>query len=129
MIVDEPARARLLDLLENDSSMIVWWGSPVECVSAIARREREGAMSVAAVTEAIERLDALANAWNEVLPSDPVRDMARRLLRVHSLRASGALQLAAAIVAAEHDPPSMEFLSLDDRLNDAARREGFRATD
>jgi hypothetical protein len=35
-------------------------------------------------------------------------------------------QLAAAIVAAEHEPSTLEFVSLDDRLSDAASREGFR---
>lgn len=37
-----------------------------------------------------------------------------------------ALQLAAAIVAAEHEPASLPFVSLDERLNDAAAREGFQ---
>jgi uncharacterized protein len=45
---------------------------------------------------------------------------------VHPLRAADALQLAAAVVAAERDPPSLEFVSLDDRLLEAASREGFR---
>jgi hypothetical protein len=51
---------------------------------------------------------------------------AQRLLRVHPLRAADSLQLAAAIVAAEGDPATLEFVGLDDRLNDAAAREGFR---
>jgi hypothetical protein len=28
-------------------------------------------------------------------------------------------------VASEHEPASLEFVSLDDRLNEAAGREGF----
>jgi hypothetical protein len=67
----------------------------------------------------------LARSWAEVLPSDAIRSTAQRLLRVHPLRAGDALQLAAAIVAAEHDPASLEFVGLDERLNEAARREGF----
>jgi hypothetical protein len=54
-----------------------------------------------------------------------IKMTARRLLRVHPLRAADALQLAAAFVASERRPPTLEFVCLADRLNDAARREGF----
>ena len=37
-----------------------------------------------------------------------------------------ALQLGAAIVAAEGEPASLEFATLDRRLADAAAREGFQ---
>jgi predicted nucleic acid-binding protein len=55
--------------------------------------------------------------------------MATRLLRVHPLRAADALQLAAAIIAAEDDPRSLPFVTLDDRLALAAEREGFPVVD
>jgi hypothetical protein len=42
------------------------------------------------------------------------------------LRAADALQLAGAVIAAEHEPRSMDFVCLDDRLAEAASREGFR---
>ncbi len=48
-----------------------------------------------------------------------------RFLRVHPLRAADALQLAAAFAAAERRPASLEMVTLDDRLADAARKEGF----
>jgi hypothetical protein len=35
------------------------------------------------------------------------------------------LQLAAAFIAAEGRPPSLEVVTLDDRLAAAARKEGF----
>jgi predicted nucleic acid-binding protein len=47
------------------------------------------------------------------------------LLRVHPLRAADALQLAAAIIAADSEPRSLAFVTLDDRLARAAEREGF----
>ena len=61
----------------------------------------------------------------EVLPADSVRASAQRLLRVHPLRAADSLQLAAALLACEQDPPSLELVCLDDRLAEAAGREGF----
>lgn len=71
-------------------------------------------------------LRALADAWQEILPAEPIRTTAERLLRVHPLRAADSLQLAAAIIAAEREPTTLEFVSLDDRLGEAASREGFR---
>ena len=105
------------------------WGTEVECASAIARLERDGALEDAAVTEAFDRLTQLAGAWHEVEPNDGVREAAVRFLRVHPLRAADALQLAAAFVAAEQQPPSLALITLDDRLAAAARKEGFAVVD
>jgi len=105
--------------------MVVWWGSEVECESALARREREGGVSPEESSAALRRLERLKSAWREVQPVEGVRRIARRLLRVHAIRASDALQLAAAIAASDGDPSTLEFVSLDARLVDAARREGF----
>ncbi|MCU0934570.1 MAG: type II toxin-antitoxin system VapC family toxin [Gammaproteobacteria bacterium] len=126
LLVAEPARESVLARLVEDPEMVVWWGTPVECASALARREREGLLSASDATRALDRLRELSLAWNEVLPSEAVRGTAQRLLRVHPLRAGDALQLAAAVIACEHEPLSFAFMSLDERLNEAAQREGFR---
>lgn len=125
LLVAEPVTAEMLALLDADSDLLVWWGTPVECTSALARREREGALAAAALTEATARLRRLSAAWQEVLPADVVRTTAQRVLRLHPLRAADALQLAAAIVASEQDPASLPLVCLDDRLGEAAAREGF----
>lgn len=126
LIVQETFTESLLKTLEADQKLLVWWGTPVECMSAIARREREGSLTPAETTAASERLASLSGAWNEIIPSASVRVQAQRLLRLHPLRAADALQLAAAVIAAEHEPGSLEILTLDDRLREAAEREGFR---
>lgn len=126
LLVHEERRESMLARLEQDPVMLVWWATPVECTSAIARREREGALTSSDSTAAVERLRYLKDRWEEVLPSSVLRDVAERLLRVHPLRAADSLQLAAAIIAAEREPSTLEVVSLDDRLNDAASREGFR---
>jgi len=46
----------------------------------------------------------------------------------NDLRSADALQLAAAVFVAEAGPSTLEFVSLDDRLLTAARREGFSTT-
>jgi predicted nucleic acid-binding protein len=105
--------------------MVVWWGTQVECASAIARLERDRALDETVVTLAFARLTQLAAGWHEVNPSDAVREAAVRFLRVHPLRAADSLQLAAAFVAADRRPASLEVITLDDRLAVAARKEGF----
>lgn len=125
LLLEEPARARMLAALESDGVMLVWWVTPVELVSALSRRERDGGISLEDASAAIERMRALERAWQTVLPTDAIRARAQRLLRVHPLRAADSLQLAAALCIAGDDPASLDFLSLDQRLSDAARREGL----
>ena len=125
LLTEESGREPLLAILESDPVMVVWWGTPVELASALSRRERDGGLTSAEVTSAIERLRALERAWHEVIPTDALRGRARRLLRVHALRAADSLQLAAALSIAGDDPASVAFVSLDRRLVDAARREGL----
>ncbi len=129
LLVAEPTTRPLQALAGQDTDMLVWWGSLVECVSALARLERVAALEVRAVSIAVERLKQLADGWHEVEPSDIVRESAVRFLRVHPLRAADALQLAAAFVAAERRPPSLEIVTLDERLAEAARKEGFALVD
>lgn len=125
LVITEPASDAMRAIAKEDPVMCVWWASEVECVSALARLEREGALMAAATTVALERLDRLIDSCNELQPVAAVRAGARRLLRVHTLRAADALQLAAAVVAAEGQPASLEIVTLDHRLAAAARREGF----
>ena len=93
-------------------------------VGDCASRTRR-ALDESAVTQALDRLKQFAAGWHEVDPSDAIREAAVRFLRVHPLRAADALQLAAAFIAAERRPPSLELVTLDERLAIAARKEGF----
>ncbi len=125
LLMTEPATSTVQALAAKDPSMLVWWATEVECASVVARLEREGALDASAVTQAFDRLKQLASGWHEVDPSDSIREAAVRFLRVHPLRSAGALQLAAAFLAAERRPSSLDVVTLDDRLAAAARREGF----
>lgn len=129
LLIDEAATDFVTGLVERDPGMAVWWSTRVECVSALARLEREGRFDRKHADLAYVRLRTLAAAWLEIEPSEIVRESAIRFLRVHSLRAADALQLGAAFVAAERRPPSLELITFDDRLADVARKEGFAQTD
>ncbi|MCZ7589551.1 MAG: type II toxin-antitoxin system VapC family toxin [Gaiella sp.] len=121
----EATTARMRDLLADDPAVTVWWATPVEIASALARRERIGADHRHRVAEANAALDDLASRWTEVPATDAVRSDARRLVRVHDLRAADAFQLAAARIAADGEPGALPFVTLDERLALAASREGF----
>ena len=125
LLMTETTTRVVQTLAAKDAGILVWWATEVECASAIARLEREGALDEAAVREAFQRLTQLATGWHEVDPSDSIRETAVRFLRVHALRAADALQLAAAFIAAERRPSSLQVVTLDDRLAAAARKEGF----
>lgn len=124
LVAHESATGAMLQRAREDGELAVWWATRVECASALARLERDGAPA-AAVASAFARLDVLANGWTEVEPHAEIREVARRLLRVHPLRAGDALQLAAAYLLAERRPPTLELVTLDERLAAAAAREGF----
>jgi uncharacterized protein len=128
LLVWQHATDRMLALLRSDPAVLAWWGTRVECASAVARLERDGSLAASDATRALGRLTALSGAWQEVQPHDSLREVARRLLRTHELRAADALQLAAAVAASENAPASLDFVCLDARLSLAAEREGFPIT-
>jgi predicted nucleic acid-binding protein len=129
LLVAEKTTGRLQALARRDPDMLAWWGSAVECASALARLERDSALDAKATKLAFQRLAYIADAWHEIEPSVLVRENAIRFLRVHPLRAADALQLAAAFVAAERRPASLQVITLDERLADAMRKEGFALED
>ena len=125
LLVAESATRSVQALARRDSDMLAWWGSRVECASAVARLERDALLDRKDAALAFDRLNQLADGWHEIEPSEILRENAVRFLRVHPLREAEALQLAAAFLAAERRPSSLQVVTLDERLADAARKEGF----
>lgn len=125
LLIDQPSSAAARRWLDEDRELVVWWGSSIECASAIARLQREGILDGGAERSARDLLETLRSGWFEIRPGDAVRDQALRLLRLHPLRSADALQLAAALEWAG-SPPDGVFLGFDTRLRDAAQREGFQ---
>jgi len=127
LLVRQAHSEAMVRLLDDDPVIVTWWGTAVECLSALMRLFREGRLNTEGVRAAERRLLELRNGWDEVLPGEACRKTAERMLRVHPLRAADSFQLAAALIAADHDPGRMEIVCLDQRLNEAAAREGFGA--
>lgn len=80
---------------------------------------------VALWSRAIRDVNEMASRWTEIWDADATRLHAERIVMDHPLRAADALQLGAALVAADGDPQSLELVTLDRRLAEAAQREGF----
>ena len=107
------------------SRQVVWWGTVIEAVSSLNRLTREETLNAKESGQAFARLDYLRGRWNEIQPTDEVRDRAERLLRIHKLRAADALQLAAALVWCHDRPHRRVLIGADGNLLEAARTEGF----
>src|SRR2546430_12856678 len=59
---------------------VVWWATTVEAVSALNRLHREERLNRDGKRQALERLHYLRLRWNEIQPTDEVREIAERLL-------------------------------------------------
>jgi predicted nucleic acid-binding protein len=125
LLVDEAdSKARVL-LLREDEQLVTWWTSRVECASALNRLCRDQSLDERGLAQALANLERLCETCVEILPSEEVRKRAMRLLRIHPLRAADSLQLAAALVAAREDPSSLAIVTGDEKLKNAAQKEGF----
>ena len=125
LCLEEPPSGRLRELATEDSHLVAWWGTVVECTSAIARLRREGFLDTAQEQRVAFVLHAVVAEWTEIQPSEELRRSSIRLLRHHPLRAADALQLAAADLWAAGRPEGNAFICIDRRLRDAALLEGF----
>ena len=125
LCLEEPHSGRLRELATEDPHIVVWWGTVVECTSAIARLRREGFLNIEQERQVALVLDTIVTEWTEIQPSEGLRRSSIQLLRHHPLQAADALQLAAADLWVAGRPEGNAFICIDRRLRDAALREGF----
>jgi predicted nucleic acid-binding protein len=121
----QPEAADSRRLRREFKRMIVWWGTPVEARSALARLVRDGHLNREKRLRAAARLGQLRAAWDEILPTEKVRTLAEDLPDAHGVRAADALQLAAALVWCRERPKQRPFICFDSDLSAAARALGF----
>jgi predicted nucleic acid-binding protein len=99
--------------------------TPVECGAALLRRERGGDITAAARDHGLAAVAHAAQLWFAIGPTEVQREAALRALRVHSLSAGDAFQLAAVLEWAEGRAGGRVLVTLDRELGEAARLEGF----
>jgi uncharacterized protein with PIN domain len=125
LLLAERETARAERWLREDAGVVVWTLTRVELLSALARRRRREPAAAQRLHAARRELLAAWARWSEVTAIDLVRRHAERLVETHPLRAARALQLGAALAAAEHDPATLDFVTLDRQQAVAAEHEGF----
>ena len=128
LVIEEPGTALANGWIHEDSELVVWTFTPVEIVSAMQRRVREGTLGERIALAAEDLSIELLEGAHEIAAIEPAKSLARRLLRTHPLRSADALQLAAALLWAEGSAAGSTFHTFDHRLGMAARREGFHVT-
>ena len=126
LCVQEGNSDLIQEICRDDDIIVTWWGTVVECRSAFSRLRRKGTVSTQYEDQLIQITGMLSSSWTEILPSEDVRNIAMRLLLAHPLRTADSLQLAAALVWSGKNPKGHEFVCLDNRLRDSARKEGFQ---
>jgi predicted nucleic acid-binding protein len=125
LCVDEPKTKMVRNVSERDGAIVAWWGSTIECYSAFARLRRDKMLNYNEEEQLRNLLQMLSDSWTEIKPSQDIKNTSGRLLLLHPLRAADSLQLAAALIWAEKSPTNHGFVCLNNRLREAANKEGF----
>jgi predicted nucleic acid-binding protein len=105
--------------------IVVWWATPVEIASALARLKRMQQLDGRELRQARNLAADLADLWWVMQPSEAIRAKASLLIEQHDLRAGDALQLAAALDWCDNQPRGRALLTADRRLREAAMLSGF----
>ena len=129
LIVSEPGSRLARKWLQEDDHVVTWAWTRTEITSAIERRAREGALTRRQRRTVLDRLRGFAAGWDEVIDWLAVRARANAVLARHPLRGADAGHLGAALLVNEQLTDPLLFLCLDQRLCDAAEREGLGVAD
>jgi predicted nucleic acid-binding protein len=111
--------------LFEDHGVVVWWSTPIEIVSGLTRLLRMREIGSNEFRAGQQLAEIIATTWRLVEPSERIAHQAKALLELYALSAADAAQLAAAMEWCEGQPKGNVFLTLDQRLREAAGLAGF----
>ena len=126
LIFEEPASPVMKELLMEDTGMVVWWETWVECSVTVSRLRREEILDDSSQDETRATLDRLSANWQEIEPTVGLRLLTMLISKAHPLKAADCLQLTAALRWCEGDPDGTGLVCLDNQLRQAAEVEGFQ---
>ena len=106
---------------------VVWWATPVEIASVLARLLRMKQLDSRARAKSNQLAKTLSDSWSVIQPADALRATSIQLVDRYDLRAADSFQLAAALEWCEYAPQGRVFLTADQKLRDAALLSGFDA--
>ena len=124
LCVAQSTTPRIITLYKTYEA-VVWWATPVEIASALARLVRMKLLDASDWAKSRRLAEALADAWFVIQPTDALRSKAAQLVDRYDLRAADGLQLAAGLEWCEDVPQGRLFLTLDQKLREAAVLSGF----
>ena len=125
LCTNEPRSHFAGNLWKKFPQKIVWWETSVEICSALARLERENAISLQKRLNAEKRLRILENIWLEIQPNTRIKELARTFPAQYKMKAADSLQLAAALAWCKEFPKGKDFVSGDEKLIKVAATVGF----
>jgi predicted nucleic acid-binding protein len=123
--VAEPSSRQVKRWLRDDPAVVVWMFTRVELAATIARRRSERPEMAVNWERSLREIAESSATWTEIAEAEAVRRKAEDVLQRHLLRAADALQIGAALIAADGDRSAVEFVTFDRRLAAAAAREDF----
>src|SRR5579864_3100734 len=98
--------------------IVIWWATPVEIASALARLLRMKQLDSQDWVKASRLAENLSGLWSVIQPSERLRATSMQLVDRYDLRAADSFQLAAALVWSDHTPQGRIFLAADQKLRD-----------
>ena len=113
--------------LYKNYEVVIWWATPVEIASALARLMRMKQLDSSDWVKARKLAKSLADSWSVIQPSDALRAKSVQLVDRYDVRAADAFQLTAALEWCEDATQGRIFLTVDQKLREAALRSGFDA--
>jgi Predicted nucleic acid-binding protein, contains PIN domain len=111
--------------LYRQFDVVIWWATPLEIASALARLLRTKHIHSAEFSESHKIAKQISESSFVIQPSDSLLARAMRLVEHHDLAAADALQLSAALEWCGDRPHGRVFLTADRRLREAATLNGF----
>lgn len=122
----EPTSQVMQELYTQMSPKTIWTLTPVEFITALARLEREQKLTPQAKQEIRSHFEFVLPTFDLITDIETVKNRACKIVNIHPLKSSDALQLAAALAACLDNPLGHSFITLDKNLATAALKEGFK---
>ena len=124
-LLGEPTGSRVREALRRAELVFASDLVLIECDRVLIRAVTLGEIDEAAAGSRRARLNAAAAHWHTYRLSLDIVERARRAFPVEPVRTLDAIHLASALIV-RSAIPSVELLSLDDRIRRAGEQLGFR---
>ncbi|MCC5844532.1 MAG: type II toxin-antitoxin system VapC family toxin [Verrucomicrobia bacterium] len=125
LFVEQAVSLKYRKIHARNPQVVTAWHAVPECASAFCRLRREGFLTETQLSEVLIRLQSQSAHWLILASGTRLEQVTLRVLRLHPLRAMDAIHLAAACLIRGETVSTMNFLSEDNRLLEAAAKEGF----